>query len=73
MMQIDNVRNSYRLRTALLYLLRHARTEREIDLIKNKDIENYYNEHGVQTLPPYEMCERMHLVVRSILNKGNVH
>ncbi len=47
MMQIDSVRNTFRLRTPLLYLLKHAKTEREIDLIKNKEIENYYNEQGV--------------------------
>lgn len=73
MMQIDSFRNTFKLKTPILYLLKHAKTEREIDLIKNKEIENFYNEQGVQTLPPYEMCERMHLVVRSILNRGNVH
>ena len=28
---------------------------------------------GEQLLPPYDMCERMYLVVKSIINDRNVH
>lgn len=73
LVQIEAVRNTFRLKTPILYLLKHAKSEREKDFIKSKEIENFYNEQGVQMLPPYEMCERMHLVIRSILNRGNIH
>jgi hypothetical protein len=44
LMQIETVRNTFRLKTPILYLLKNAKTEREKDFIKNKEIENFYNE-----------------------------
>ena len=61
------------LKTPILYLLKNAKNKAEVDFIKNQNVENHYNEYGLQTLPPFEMAERMYLVIRSILNKGNIH
>lgn len=68
LMTLNQVRSGFALKTPLSYLLKHAKTARERDILLNKQIESYYSESGAQILPPYEMCERLHLVVRSILN-----
>lgn len=53
-------------------MLKNAKSDDEIKKIKERDIDNFYNENGGSMLSPYEMCERMYLVIKSIFNKGGV-
>jgi hypothetical protein len=54
-------------------MIKNAENAEEIRNIQSREIDSFYNENGSSTLKPYEMCERMYLVVKSILNKGGVH
>ena len=59
--------------TPVKYMLKNAATPEEIKQIVERDVETFYSEIGEQTLPPYDMCERLYLVVRSIINEKNEH
>ena len=50
--------------------MRNATTEEEKKRIRTCDFESFYSEQGIQTLPPYEMCERMYQVVKSMTDNG---
>lgn len=54
-------------------MLKNAASPEEIKQIIERDVETLYSENGEQTLPPYDMCERLYLVVRSIINEKNEH
>ena len=61
------------MRSPIYYLIQNAENQEEVKKIKAKEVDNFYNENGSSTLAPYEMCERMYLVVKAILNKGGKH
>lgn len=61
------------LETPVKYMLKNAITEEEVKQIQERDVECFYSDIGEQTLPPYDMCERLYLVVRSIINEKNEH
>lgn len=65
-------RNQFILRSPLYYLLKHADSVEELKNIKTREVDSFYDAQGNSTLKPYEMCERMYLVVKTILNKGGV-
>jgi hypothetical protein len=66
LIELTNVRNQFVLKTPILYQLKNAENEEQRKLIKTRDFETFYNEQGVQTLMPYEMCERMYMLVKSM-------
>ncbi len=71
-MEINQRRNFYILKSPVYNLIKNADSIKEIERIQNKDIDNLYNENGISTLQAYDMCERMYLVVKSILNNKGV-
>lgn len=71
--QITHFRNNYVLKSPLLHLLKNAKTETEREFIKDNEVETYYTEQGIQTLPPYQMCERIYMAIRSNVDQGNLY
>lgn len=70
LMQILCNRNKYILQTPMVYKIRNARTHTEVKQIYERDMENFYGDLGEQLLEPYDMTERMYLVIKSILNRN---
>ncbi len=73
LISIKKHRNRFLLDTPVKYMLKNAATPEEVKQIQERDVENFYSDIGEQNLPPYDMCERLYLVVRSIINEKNEH
>lgn len=73
LMSIKQYRNRFNLVTPVKYMLKNSLNAEEVKQIQERDVESFYSEIGEQLLQPYDMCERMYLVVRSIINDQNVH
>ena len=60
-MSVLTNRNKYILQTPMVYKIKN---------IYERDMENFYGDLGEQLLPPYDMTERMYLVIKSIVDKN---
>ena len=69
-MSIKSNRNKFILQTPLIYKIKNAQDAPEVKQLYERDMENFYGDMGEQLLSPYDMSERMYLVIKSILNNN---
>jgi hypothetical protein len=67
-MSVKQNRNKYILESPLVYKIKREDDPAEIRNLYERDMENFYSEQGEQLLPPYEMSERMYLVIKQIID-----
>ena len=67
-MSVKQNRNKYILESPLVYKINQEQDPTEIRNLYERDMENFYSEQGEQLLPPYDMSERMYLVIKQIID-----
>jgi len=68
-MSVKLNRNKYILESPLVYKINQEQDPNEIHNLYQRDMENFYSEQGEQMLPPYDMSERMYLVIKQMIDK----